>query len=424
MGAVCKRLISLLLLCCVLCGCSVTTAGVEELLRAPQLSGSNQAVQNALNEYLGQIAQLKYPNQGEFLTPFLFGDWDGDHVEDAAVLFQADNSANVQMALLSKGKEDDWQVLCTVEGLSGAVDSVKLAGIQPISGDQILVGYATAGDKYLAVYNYKDGAVETVLQQPYTQYLIEDITGGGIEDLIVLTDSAEGETSVQLLIGVEDGFTRLPTIGLSSGQFSGCAAVSAGIGSGGGRYLILDGWTGANGNYLASSMFRYDPQNRRMTTAKLNGTLHLYEESLRYSPWLTSRDIDSDGIVEIPVQREENGTLNMTQSKRYAFVRWMDYTSLSPEGSFGLLDEEYGYYLELPAEWEGNLLMTDGPDGTMELYNLSGEQLLMQLQVSAELAGGRWYSIGMVASRHIQICLGEGVTDITINRLQRGMQLL
>ena len=41
------------------------------------------------------------------------------------------------------------------------------------------------------------------------------------------------------------------------------------------------------------------------------------------------------------------------------FIVWMDYTSPEPEKSFGLLDEESSCYIELPAEWEGNLMLTD-----------------------------------------------------------------
>ena len=44
---------------------------VEELLRAPRLSGDYGALQNALNDWLGESAQLKYPLQGARLSPFL-----------------------------------------------------------------------------------------------------------------------------------------------------------------------------------------------------------------------------------------------------------------------------------------------------------------------------------------------------------------
>ena len=52
------------LLCLALAGCSALPgerAQVEELLRAPKLSGDYGDVQTALNDWLGESAQLKYP---------------------------------------------------------------------------------------------------------------------------------------------------------------------------------------------------------------------------------------------------------------------------------------------------------------------------------------------------------------------------
>ena len=67
--------------------------------------------------------------------------------------------------------------------------------------------------------------------------------------------------------------------------------------------------------------------------------------------------------VEIPTQPDEAGLLNMSQSRRMDFIVWMDYTSPDPEKSFGLLDEETNCYIELPMEWEGNLMLTDSDRG-------------------------------------------------------------
>ena len=67
---------------------------VEELLRAPRLPGDYGALQNALNEWLGESAQLKYPMQGELLSPFLLQDLDGDGQQDAAVLYTTAQSSN------------------------------------------------------------------------------------------------------------------------------------------------------------------------------------------------------------------------------------------------------------------------------------------------------------------------------------------
>ena len=69
-----KKITALLLVPLLLAGCSAE-GNVETLLRAPQLSGESAALQKALNSYLGGSATLKYPANGDFLSPFAFGDW-------------------------------------------------------------------------------------------------------------------------------------------------------------------------------------------------------------------------------------------------------------------------------------------------------------------------------------------------------------
>ncbi len=76
-----KKIAALLLVPVLLAGCSAA-GDVETLLRAPQLSGESAALQKALNNYLGGSATLKYPASGDFLSPFAFGDWDGDGTDD------------------------------------------------------------------------------------------------------------------------------------------------------------------------------------------------------------------------------------------------------------------------------------------------------------------------------------------------------
>ena len=50
-----------------LTGCAASAGEVENLLRAPQLSGQTSAIQKALNSYLGagSTATLKYPASGD-----------------------------------------------------------------------------------------------------------------------------------------------------------------------------------------------------------------------------------------------------------------------------------------------------------------------------------------------------------------------
>ena len=421
-----------MLLCLLLAGCSMPgePVQVEELLRAPRLSGDYGDIQTALNDWLGESAQLKYPLQGDLLSPFLLQDLDGDGRQDAAVLYTTAKSSNVCIAILQRDSTDAWKVRQNVEGLADTVENVRLAQLQPGNAVQLVVGYMAAqGDHYLAVYSYTNGELATILEQQYEQYLVEDITGGGNQDLILMSTLEDGGVQIELLtVDKEGSFQQVAVMGLSANRFAGCASVAAGMGADGKHYLVLDGWTGISGNNLASVLLRFDEDTQQMVPASQISTERLYTASLRNVPGLVSRDLDGDGIVEIPTQPEEAGLLNMSQGRRMDFIVWMDYTSSHPEKSFGLLDEETNCYIELPMEWEGNLKLTDSEqyDGAVELRTVDEDQPVMTLRLARTTASSKgWTRLGMVASRQWQAKLEEDV-EITDQdyRLSRALHLI
>lgn len=426
------RWLACVLLCLLLAGCSMPgeQVQVEELLRAPKLSGDYGDVQTALNDWLRESAQLKYPMQGDLLSPFLLQDLDGDGRQDAAVLYTTAQSSNVCIAILQKDDADIWHVRQNVEGLADTVESVGLAQLQPGDATQLVVGYTAAqGDQYLAVYSYTDGVLSTILEQQYQQYLVEDITGGGNQDLILMSTLEDGGVQIELLtVDKEGSFQQVAVMGLSANRFAGCASVAAGVGADGRHYLVLDGWTGISGNNLASVLLRFDEDTQQMVPADQISTEKLYTASLRNVPSLVSQDLDGDGIVEIPTQPDEAGLLNMSQSRRMDFIVWMDYTSPHPEKSFGLLDEETNCYIELPMEWEGNLKLTDSEqyDGAVELRTVDEDQLVMTLRLvrtTSSLKG--WTRLGIVASRQMQAKLAPDVEIRDKNyRLSKALYLL
>ena len=220
------RWLACVLLCLLLAGCSMPgeQVQVEELLRAPKLSGDYGDVQTALNDWLGESAQLKYPMQGDLLSPFLLQDLDGDGRQDAAVLYTTAQSSNVCIAILQKDDADIWHVRQNVEGLADTVESVGLAQLQPGDATQLVVGYTAAqGDHYLAVYSYTDGVLSTILEQQYQQYLVEDITGGGNQDLILMSTLEDGGVQIELLtVDKEGSFQQVAVMGLSANRFAGC----------------------------------------------------------------------------------------------------------------------------------------------------------------------------------------------------------
>ena len=333
-------------------------------------------------------------------------------------------------AILQRDDTGSWQVRQSVEGLAETVENVSLAQLQDTDSCQLVVGYTAAqNDHYLAVYSYQDGTLSTILEQQYEQYLVENITGGSSQDLILMSTQEDGSVQIELLTADRKGsFRQVAVNGLSADKFSGCASVAAGAGADGRHYLVLDGWTGISGNNLASVLLCYDETSQQMVPATRISSQRLYNASLRNVPTLVSRDLDGDGIVEIPTQPDEAGLLTLSQSRRMDFIVWMDYTSSHPEKSFGLLDEETNCYIELPAEWEGNLKLTDSEefDGAVELRTVDEDQLVLTVRLASTSANSTgWTRLGVVASRQVQAKIGPDVLLADTNyRLSKALYLL
>ena len=134
---------------------------------------ASKAPYKALNSALGVTATLKYPASGDFLSPFLFGDWDGIYGQDeAAVLYTLDASAgNVYLAILEPTEENGWRVTQTAEGLSSEVESVNTLHLRMKIPYRSLSAIPSAqGDRYMVVPSlYTGDGHRSSSSQAYTK---------------------------------------------------------------------------------------------------------------------------------------------------------------------------------------------------------------------------------------------------------------
>ena len=395
-----------------LCGCQRTTPAAPAQEAAPEPEAAEETV--LLLEEPAPVEPEPEPEPEPFAAGeelLLFGTRMPTLTDGETLYVKAEDFA--ACAQLSCVVTEDG-VMLRWDGREELFPISRRDQLQPGDASQLVVGYVAAqGDHYLAVYAYNDGQLSTILEQSYEQYLVEDITGGGSQDLILMSTQEDGGVQIELLtVDKEGGFRQAAVTGLSADRFSGCASVAAGLGSDRRNYLVLDGWTGISGNNLASVLLCFDESTQQMVQASQISADELYEASLRNVSTLVSCDLDGDGIVEIPTQPDEAGLLNLSQSRRMDFIVWMDYTSRRPEKSFGLLDEETNCYIELPTEWEGNLKLTDSEqyDGAVELRTVDEDQPVMTVRLAQTAASSTgWTKLGIVASRQMQARLAPDV---------------
>lgn len=426
------KLSAALLAAAMLAGCSVAplSSDIETLLRAPQLSGQTAAVQNALNSYLGVSATLRYPASGEFLSPFLFGDWDGDGDGEAAVLYTSDESTNVWLAVLESTGDDSWQVTQTMEGLSGEVEAVTYAHLRDAESRQILVGYGSAqGDKYLVVYLYDGETLQTVISQQYTQMIVADMTGSSeTEDLVLaLPSDSEDGVNLQLLTNTPEGFRSAQTTKVGAGRYTGCAALHAGSDGDGNPWLIMDGWTSTAQNSIATSIIVYDAETGFLTSYDPPGAGDLSRQTLRYDTALVSTDIDGNDTIDIPMELNDGGELLSPLDSRLKFLLWRDYAD-SEGGSncFGVYDSEYRYFLPLPESMHGNILIRSNGSGTGWLIcNAEGTSIYCELRVvdPSEVSSENYSRIATIGNQQLQFRSVRSYYGLSVDDLQKGVVL-
>ena len=417
-----------------LTGCSVAPLGadIETLLRAPQLSGQTGAVQSALNRYLGVNATLRYPASGEFLSPFLFGDWDGDGASEAAVLYTSDASTNVWLAILEPDG-DSWQVSQTVEGLSGEVETVTYAHLRDADSLQLLVGYGSAqGDRYLVVYLYSDGAVQEILRQQYAEMLLADVTGSTeTQDLVLAlpTEEENGGVTLNLLTNTADGFRSAQTLNVGKDDYSGCAALHAGTDAQGRPWLVMDGWTSPARNSLATSIITYDSETGFLGTYYPEGVSagQMRRQTLRYDPALVSTDIDGNGTIDIPGELTDGGTLTEPLDNRLKFLLWQDYADdAGGNFCFGIYDAEYGYFLPLPESMHGNVRVRVNATNTgWMICNAAGTVIYCELRVvePGEEPGQGYTRIATIGNQQLQFREISRYYGLNVTDLQKGVVL-
>ena len=98
--------------------------------------------------------------------------------------------------------------------------------------------------------------------------------------------------------------------------------------------------------------------------------------------------------------------------RRLAFIEWRDFSYGSARGrSFGVLDSEYGFYLALPAQWKGQVNLTEGDTEEMwEVRSLDGSEVYLTLRLTdLGQATAGFVRAATIGSQQISIRAGENV---------------
>lgn len=361
-----------LCLCLALSGCaSLTFQNINDLLRAPALGQGQGEIQKALATKLGEEPQYKFPKEGEQRSPLIIEDLDGDGITEGILLYSMASStllgtekgANVYVAVLEQ-KEGNWEVTQDIAGPTTEVASMQVADLLADGSRQLIIGYGSASlkTKTLAIYTYHEQTLTLERSMAYSNYELADFTGRGGTDLVVVSPIDQvGELQLQYIPTRDGVFEQPQQAVLLDGNFVSCSGIYPSAAPDNQRVMVVDGML-ENG-MLASQMVFYSGEH----FFKVDDSGKMRGQTARLSPLLKSRDIDGDGVVEIPHRVGNNEISTPAADKKLEYVEWLDYSAVIADPAaepvakqFGLLDSDRGVYVHLPDNWRDTIKIVDG----------------------------------------------------------------
>lgn len=367
-----KRLVLILLPLLLFCGCSLS---VEEFLSPPKLDEEQTAIYDALKLSKGGDVNLKYPMSGQYRSAFVVQNIDDEESNEAIVFYETSNvtdeGSSLRLNFLDR-RDGKWVSVYDFAALGSEVERVQFADLGD-GGLSIIVTYPiqNTSDRATSIFRYEDNTPTEVYKSRHVYMSLIDINEDGAQEMfLVSNDSASGTATVNLLGWEKDGFSVLSSVPLGTG-FVSCRNIQLGNATPANRKGIFIDYSLSDGSVTTDVMLCYD---RNLTAAQIPDE-QLIRRSNTYTPFISCRDIDGDGVIEIPVVSPAPGYENSPANEQVNFTCWFE---LAPGGvSMEQQAQTYisirnDYMLTIPPRWSGlvtmNISIADGTV-TFSKYN-------------------------------------------------------
>lgn len=340
-------------------GCSLNFFSVESLLSPPAQSGKNGEVEKAFKKLMAEkTIQLRTPQSGDYQTAFVLFDINGDSQEEA-IVFYTDSAVDtsVRMSFL-ECINDTWMISADVKGAGSNVFDLSFSDMDNDGMYEIFVGWSlfdTKTAKIVSVYEVAAGengvfTLNTLGNEYYYSKSVTDFNGDERDDLVLvyLDDTGETQKSYFRCFSLSDNgeFVKYSDVKLDS-NISSVAKI---------QYDTV--------HYKGQACKRVFLDCMKTETSMFTEMLYWDIEALsivRYvknpvsatlrSPKIYCRDIDGDGLLEIPSNTKLNGDENLLSVKKsgeqftFTMLEWLNCVGDKSEGSINTVFNPIDLYL-------------------------------------------------------------------------------
>ncbi len=337
-----------------LSGCTFGTS-IDTLMAPPKLSLEQEQIYNALTDAAGSSISLKYPKSGKYLSAFIVEDIDGDGGREAVVFYEKNSLAAPENTLRINILDSDngkWRSVYDTPADGSEIERVMISRLGENQRINLIIGSSliNRSEKTATIYSYSDGKLERTFSDSYSFIDVTDLDRDENNEFLLLKGSANGNPAAaeaykldgegkyhRYRIELSGGFTEFDSVGY--GEFN---EEHTG--------LYIDAVSAAG--FIQTDIIC-------MNENGLNKIFSDPEESaatLRPSG-CSSYDVDSDGVIEIPMQKVAPGYEDAAEGEQLRLTEWMTVRES------GKLKSKYisyysigdGYAFIFPEKWRNKV---------------------------------------------------------------------
>ena len=419
-----KRILTLILALITLTGCSsfADKDNIMNLLSSPKLSQRESEIVSTIRDHLGQDIILKYPKQGSNISPVQLVDLTSNGVEEAVVLYTAPNiGGNVRIAVLSQS-EDGWNLEYDAEGYGTEIYKIVFADIDSDSDRQIVVGYtySDSSEKFLAIYSTDNGKIKDIQYQPCQEFLVEDVTGDGISDVIFASLNADNKNTQLRLLSV-DGASILTNIAVKQLAVPNARVTNIAVSETefSDRKAIVVDYTDSYFRVYTHRVYYEDYSFDTVLDPDVVQKRWVYDYSIN------SVDVDGDGYIETPTVISDIAEM----PENLKFMEWTNFLVKEPVRKYyGICETNTGIYFPIPDEWQNNVSLKYGDnENNWQLVKSSDGNLIVDFMLLPTGYGEEIKDNEIVVNAgtlQVKVCFDESVSKQQTEYIATGMMYI
>ncbi len=408
--------------CCVLAalcmalsfsGCNFAGIDPQALMSPPQANADQQSIHELLRGSRPDITFI-YPKNGEYRSAIIMRDLTGDGIDDALGFFALEDGS-VQVQFLVNQGDGHWRTAASFQNTATQVDRVLFGDLDADGVEDAIIGWGNASGRTAYVCAYLWSSYEQLSEYSlgaYGEMTVTDFDGDGVNELftaekfVAAEEEEEGAQAPpararvfayreQKLQEVLSADVDNNIINYSSISFGRVSSQRNGV--------ILDG-SKADGS-LTTQLFLIHPETGLLYNSPEGVNTKAYANPYSRPPTapFLSRDINGDGIIEIPIVTQLPALAGaITPDSTSYQVQWSVFSDEDAPrtAAWTLMNLTENYYFSLPYSLRGKVTASNDAFNRIVTYTAlspgeEGEEPLLdtplfQIRVFTRSAWQNW----------------------------------